>query len=58
MHDDKVIHELGKIADQMTQILTKRMYSISKEEKKRLTIIRDEINLFISDYMYRDEIEE
>ncbi|MCL5033250.1 MAG: hypothetical protein M1542_08410 [Thermotogae bacterium] len=51
----KTIGELGKIADHITQILTKREYQLDKDEKKRLTIIRDQLNLFISDYMFKDE---
>ncbi len=52
----KTIGEIGKIADQLTQIITKRQYDdLDKEEKKRLTIIRDELNLFISDHMFKIE---
>ncbi len=54
MNPDNVIHELAKIADQLTQMITKRIYHLDKEEKRKITIIRDELNLFISDHMYKD----
>jgi len=54
MTKDQVRFELGKIADRLTQMVTKRDYPLDKEAKRRLIIIRDEINLFISDYSFKD----
>jgi len=54
MTKDQVRFELGKIADRLTQMVTKRDYPLDKEGKRRLIIIRDEINLFISDYSFKD----
>ncbi len=51
----KTIGELGKIADHITQILTKREYQLDKDAATSVFIIRDQLNLFISDYMFKDE---
>ncbi len=54
MEQNNTIKEIAKIADQLTQMITKRNYHLDKEEKRRLTIVRDELNLFISDYAFKD----
>ncbi len=54
MEQNNTIKEIAKIADQLTQMITKRNYHLDKEEKRRITIIRDELNLFISDYAFKD----
>jgi hypothetical protein len=54
MTKDQVKFEVGKIADRLTQMVTKRGYPLDKDFKRRLIIIRDELNLFISDYSFKD----
>jgi hypothetical protein len=54
MTKDQVKFEVGKIADRLTQMVTKRGYPLDKVFKRRLIIIRDELNLFISDYSFKD----
>jgi len=54
MTKNDVIFELGKVADRLTQMVTKHNCPLDEDSKKRLTIIRDEINLFISDYAFTD----
>lgn len=54
MPNQNTILALGKVADALTQIIKKRSYSFNKEQKDKLVILRDELNLFISDYAFDD----